>query len=123
MKNDNIIHGPFLQTPSTLVYSVTLMSGQIITSPAGFGFDVSLIPPSGEIIGEVIHSGGAEERGKVEKGSSYWIALCTCIFALVISFASAIWFGYEGSIWLSFASLGPLFAAFIGIIYIEMRTK
>jgi len=48
MKSKNIIRGPVLPTPSGLVYSVTLLSGHIITSPAGFGADVELTPPISE---------------------------------------------------------------------------
>ena len=44
MKN-NSIKGPFLHTPSNLVYSVTLMSGNIITSPIGFGRDIATMEP------------------------------------------------------------------------------
>ncbi len=47
MKSKNIIHGPVLQTPSGgLVYSVTLLSGHIVTSPAGFGIDIEFIVPA-----------------------------------------------------------------------------
>lgn len=45
MKGKNIICGPVLQTPSGLVYSVTLLSGHIVTNPTGFGTDVELISP------------------------------------------------------------------------------
>lgn len=48
MKSKNIIRGPVLQTSSGLVYSVTLLSGHIVTSPAGFGVDVELTPPISE---------------------------------------------------------------------------
>ena len=48
MKDKNIIHGPVLQTPSGLVYSVTLLSGHIVTNPTGFGVDVDLKPPMNE---------------------------------------------------------------------------
>ena len=43
MKSENIVHGPVLQTPSGLVYSITLLSGHIVTNPTGFGTDVELI--------------------------------------------------------------------------------
>ena len=39
MKGKNIIYGPVLQNPSGLVYSVTLLSGRIVTNPTGFGTD------------------------------------------------------------------------------------
>lgn len=45
MKNKNVIKGPFLQTHSGLVYSVTLLSGQIVTSPVGFGIETETIVP------------------------------------------------------------------------------
>jgi hypothetical protein len=46
MKTKNIIQGPVLQTSSGgLVYSVTLLSGHIVTSPAGFGIDIESIVP------------------------------------------------------------------------------
>ena len=45
MKNRNVIKGPFLQTTSNLVYSVTLLSGHIVTSPAGFGIGIESIVP------------------------------------------------------------------------------
>ena len=37
MKGTNIIKGPILPTTSNLVYSITLLSGNIVTNPAGFG--------------------------------------------------------------------------------------
>jgi hypothetical protein len=40
MKDENIIHGPILQTPFGLMHSVTLLSGHIVTNPAGFGADL-----------------------------------------------------------------------------------
>ena len=45
MKNKNVIKGPFLQTPSNLLYSITLLSGHIVTNPAGFGTDIETIEP------------------------------------------------------------------------------
>ena len=53
----------------------------------------------------------------------HWVALSICIFSLVISFALAIWFGSYGRFWLTFASLGPLFASFMGILCVGARTK
>lgn len=46
MKGTNIIKGPVLQTPSGLVYSVTLLSGHIVTSPMGFGVDIESVVPT-----------------------------------------------------------------------------
>jgi hypothetical protein len=46
MKGKNIIKAPFLQTPSSLVYSITLLSGHIVTSPAGFGVDIESVVPT-----------------------------------------------------------------------------
>jgi len=47
MKGDNIIHGPVLQTPSGgMVYSVTLLSGHIVTNPMGFGVSIEPIVPT-----------------------------------------------------------------------------
>lgn len=45
MKSKNIIRGPVLQTPSGLMYSITLLSGHIVTNPAGFGVDIESIVP------------------------------------------------------------------------------
>jgi len=45
MKGKNIIHGPILQTHSGVVYSITLLSGHIVTNPEGFGIDIELTPP------------------------------------------------------------------------------
>lgn len=44
MKVRNIIHGPIVQTHSGIVYSITLLSGHIVTSPEGFGIDIELTP-------------------------------------------------------------------------------
>ena len=40
MKGKNIIKGPIIPTSSGLIYSITLLSGNIVTSPAGFGIDI-----------------------------------------------------------------------------------
>lgn len=43
MKGKNIIKGPILSipsAPSSIVYSITLLSGHMITNPAGFGVDI-----------------------------------------------------------------------------------
>ena len=42
MSKKNIVRGPFLQTSSGLVYSVTLLSGHIVTNPSGFGAQVEV---------------------------------------------------------------------------------
>lgn len=42
MSKKNSLRGPFLQTPSGLVYSVTLLSGHIVTNPSGFGTQVEV---------------------------------------------------------------------------------
>lgn len=49
MKSKNIIKGPILPTPSGLVYSITLLSGHIVTSPAGFGVDIESVVPTESI--------------------------------------------------------------------------
>jgi hypothetical protein len=47
MKSKKIVYGPVLQTPSGgLVYSVTLLSGHIVTNPAGFGIGIESIVPA-----------------------------------------------------------------------------
>ena len=50
MRNKNVIHAPFIQAHSGggLVYSVTLLSGQIVTNPTGFGVDTEALPAIGE---------------------------------------------------------------------------
>ena len=42
MSKKTIVRGPFLQTSSGLVYSVTLLSGHIVTNPSGFGTQVEV---------------------------------------------------------------------------------
>ena len=49
MKDKNIIKGPILPTPSGLVYSITILSGNIVTSPAGFGIDIESVVPAESI--------------------------------------------------------------------------
>lgn len=49
MKGKNIIKGPILPTPSGMVYSITLLSGNIVTSPAGFGVDIESVLPTAPI--------------------------------------------------------------------------
>lgn len=44
MKGKNIVKGPILPTTSSLVYSITLLSGNIVTSPAGFGIGDFALP-------------------------------------------------------------------------------
>jgi len=39
MKGNNVIKGPILPTVSNLVYSVTLLSGNVVTNPSGFGLE------------------------------------------------------------------------------------
>ncbi len=39
MSEKNVVNGPLLQTPSALVYSITLLSGRIVSSPLGFGIE------------------------------------------------------------------------------------
>jgi len=75
------------------------------------------------VISHVSYSGVARERGQTKAKSKHIVAMSICIFALVISFVLAIWFGYQGSMWLAFASLGPLFAAFMGVLCIGAWTK
>lgn len=49
MNDKNIIKGPILPTPSGLVYSITLLSGHIVTNPAGFGVDIESVVPTESI--------------------------------------------------------------------------
>lgn len=51
------------------------------------------------------------------------VALSICIFTFLVSFGLAVWFGYEGKIWLAFASIGPLFASFVGFLWIGALSK
>ena len=44
MKNSNVIKGPILPTASAVVYSITLLSGNIVTNPSGFGNDQEFTP-------------------------------------------------------------------------------
>jgi len=48
MKNENIIHGPIIPMHSGIIYSVTLLSGHIVTSPEGFGVNVESTPSTSE---------------------------------------------------------------------------
>jgi hypothetical protein len=36
MNKYKVVHGPVIQTNSRMIYSITLLSGHIITSPDGF---------------------------------------------------------------------------------------
>jgi hypothetical protein len=42
MREHKIIHGPIIQTNSRMIYSITLLSGHIITSPDGFAIEDTL---------------------------------------------------------------------------------
>ncbi len=48
MKDEKIIHGPIVRTHSGMVYSITLLSGHVVTNPEGFGVDIELTPPMRE---------------------------------------------------------------------------
>jgi hypothetical protein len=55
MKDKKIIHGPIIRTHSRMVYSITLLSGHIVTNPEGFGKDIDLLPGVNESDAESIH--------------------------------------------------------------------
>jgi hypothetical protein len=48
MKDKKIIHGPIVQTHCGMVYSITLLSGHIVTNPEGFGKNIDLTPQVNE---------------------------------------------------------------------------
>lgn len=73
------------------------------------------------VISHVSYSGVARERGQTKAKSKYRVALMTCIFFLLISLALAIWFGYQGSVWLSIAALGPFFASFMAVLCVKAK--
>lgn len=48
MNEPTIIHGPIIPFQARMVYSITLLSGHIVTSPDGFGAEEEYTPPKNE---------------------------------------------------------------------------
>jgi hypothetical protein len=48
MNEPTIIHGPIIQSHTRMVYSITLLSGHVVTSPDGFGTGEAFAPPTNE---------------------------------------------------------------------------
>jgi hypothetical protein len=45
MNEPKVIHGPILPFQARTIYSVTLLSGHVVTSPEGFGTDGISVQP------------------------------------------------------------------------------
>lgn len=73
------------------------------------------------IISHVSYFGVAREQGKIKVRTKYRVALLTCFFFLLISLALAIWFGYQGHIWLSIAAVGPFFASLMAALCVKVQ--
>ena len=74
------------------------------------------------LISYTSYSSATREHTRSKAKNKHKVALMTCIFFLLVTFALAIFFGYQGNVWLSIAAIGPFLASLLAVLCIIDQT-
>ena len=69
----------------------------------------------------ISYSGTAREWELTRVETKRSVALMICVFFLLVSLGLAILFGYQGSVWLTIAALGPFFASLMAVLCVKAK--